>query len=119
MYMFPRKVYSSDATKFPACHFSSRTCRVSFDANTYSVPAQHAQQLLSLKAYPERIRIFDSERLVAEHDAEAEGVVGLVALDHGDAVLREVPLHQDGEVEARRAAADDRDAHGRLQVLGM
>lgn len=47
---------------------SSRTCRVRFDANTYSVPAQHAQQLLQLQAYPERIRILDGgQRLVAEH----------------------------------------------------
>lgn len=47
---------------------SSRTCRVRFDANTYSVPAQHAQQLLQLQAYPDRIRILDGgQRLVAEH----------------------------------------------------
>lgn len=46
---------------------SSRTCRVRFESNTYSVPAQHAQQLLSLQAYPERIRILHDQRLVAEH----------------------------------------------------
>jgi hypothetical protein len=51
------------------------------------------------------------ERGVAEDDAEAEAVVGAVALDHGDAGVGEVALHQDGEVEPGGAAADDRDAH--------
>jgi hypothetical protein len=34
-------------------------------------------------------------------------------------VLRKIPLHQDGEIEAGWAAADDRDAHGRLLLDGM
>src|SRR5262249_59520252 len=45
------------------------------------------------------------ERLIGEHDAEAEGVVGPVALEHGDARLRPGLLHEDREVEAGRAAA--------------
>jgi hypothetical protein len=52
------------------------------------------------------------ERGVGEDDAEAEGVVRLVALHHRDAGGREVPLHQDGEVEAGGAAADHGYAHG-------
>jgi transposase len=46
---------------------SSRTCRVRFDANTYSVPAPHARQLLHLKAFTDRLLILEGERLVAEH----------------------------------------------------
>lgn len=46
---------------------SDRICRVRFDANTYSVPAQYARQSLTLKAYPERLLILQGERLVAEH----------------------------------------------------
>src|SRR5262249_60521977 len=51
------------------------------------------------------------ERLVGEHDAEAEGVVGPVALEHGDARLRPGFLREDREVEAGRAAADDVNLH--------
>ena len=55
------------------------------------------------------------KRLVGEHHAEAERVVGLVALEHGDARLRPRLFHQDGEVEAGRAAADDVNVHARLR----
>ena len=55
------------------------------------------------------------QRLVGEHHAEAERVVRLVALEHGDARLRPRLFHQDGEVEAGRAAADDVNVHARLR----
>src|SRR5262249_175588 len=51
------------------------------------------------------------ERLVGEHDPEAEGVVRPVALEHGDARLRPSLLREDREVEAGRAAADDVNLH--------
>ena len=51
------------------------------------------------------------ERLVGEHDAEAEGVVGAVALDHLDRGVGTARLHQDGEVQPGRAAADHVYAH--------
>ena len=54
------------------------------------------------------------ERLVGEHHAEAEGIVGPVALEHGDARLRPCLLHQDREIEAGRAAADHVNFHARL-----
>jgi hypothetical protein len=54
------------------------------------------------------------ERLVREHHAEAEGVVGPVALEHGDARLRPSLFHEDGEVEPGRAAADHMNLHRRL-----
>ena len=45
------------------------------------------------------------ERGVREDHAEAEGVVGPVALDHGDLVVRIGLLHQERQVEAGRSAA--------------
>src|ERR1051325_5030939 len=56
------------------------------------------------------------QRLIREHDAEAESVVGLVPLEHGDARLRPRLLHQNGEVQAGRTAADDVNLHARLQA---
>jgi hypothetical protein len=51
------------------------------------------------------------ERGVREDHAEAEGVVGAVALEHGDLVGRVGRLHEDREVEARRSPADRDDLH--------
>jgi hypothetical protein len=41
--------------------------RVTFDANTYSVPAEYASCLLTLKAYPDEICLYHQEQLVARH----------------------------------------------------
>ena len=46
---------------------SSRVCRVHFDSNSYSVPATHARQVLSLKAYTDRILVLDGHQAVADH----------------------------------------------------
>ena len=56
------------------------------------------------------------QRLVGEHHAEAERVVRLVALEHGDARLRPRLFHQDGEVEAGRTPTDDVNIHARLRA---
>src|SRR5262249_56224352 len=56
-----------------------------------------------------RLRIGPSQRgqrLVREHDAPAVGVGGAIALEHRE-LVRAIPLlHQQGEVQAGRAAAD-------------
>src|ERR1700730_13611217 len=51
------------------------------------------------------------QRLVREHDAEAERVVRAVALEDGEPHLRPGLLGQDREIKPRRAAADDIDLH--------
>ena len=48
--------------------------------------------------------------LVGEHHPPAEGVVGPIALDHGHLQRRKAPLHQQPEVQTRRAATDAQDA---------
>ena len=57
-------------------------------------------------------RLQVAQRLVGEHHAPAEGVVGPVALDHRDPVRGVLLLHEQREVQARRAAADADDVHG-------
>jgi len=46
---------------------ASNRCRVTVDTNRYSVPAAWASAPLTLKLYADRLRLFDGERLVAEH----------------------------------------------------
>ena len=56
------------------------------------------------------------ERRVGEDDAEAEGVVGPVALDDDDVVGGVRLLHEQGEIEPRRTTADADDLHA--SILG-
>lgn len=53
-----------------------------------------------------------AECLVGEDHAEAEGVVGGVALPDGDVVGRVELFHESSEVEAAGATANDRDLQG-------
>ena len=45
----------------------SRQFRITLDTNRYSVPAEYAGARLTLKTYPDRLLIYDSEKLVARH----------------------------------------------------
>ena len=49
--------------------------------------------------------------LVGQNDSPAEGVEGLVALDHHDTVRRVLQLHQQAEIQPGRAATDTQDVH--------
>ncbi len=46
---------------------ASRTCRVPFEANCYSVPPHLAGCRLMLKAWPDRICVYHDQQLVARH----------------------------------------------------
>jgi NAD(P)-dependent dehydrogenase (short-subunit alcohol dehydrogenase family) len=56
-------------------------------------------------------RLEGLQRLVGEDDAEAERVVGPVALVDRDPRVGPTRFDQDGRVQPRRAAAEDRDLH--------
>lgn len=53
-----------------------------------------------------------AECFIGKHHTETEGVVRQVALIDGDLVSRISLFHQQGQIEAGRAAPDNRDAHG-------
>jgi hypothetical protein len=42
--------------------------RVSYDANRYSVPAEYASTLLTLKVYPHRLCMYHQDKLIARHE---------------------------------------------------
>jgi transposase len=41
--------------------------RIQVDGNRYSVPCQYASRQLTLKRFPDRLLVYDQDRLVAEH----------------------------------------------------
>ena len=45
---------------------ASTQFRVAWDTNTYTVPARHAGQWLTIKAYADRVCIYEREQLVAD-----------------------------------------------------
>ena len=58
------------------------------------------------------------ERRIGEHHAEAERIVGAVALIHRDLGLRPLLLQQDRRIKPGRSTTDDRDLHGSLRRSG-
>ncbi|MEA3278493.1 MAG: IS21 family transposase [Pseudomonadota bacterium] len=46
---------------------ASRCFRVTWETNRYSVPAEYASTLLTLKVYPQRLCIYHHDQLVARH----------------------------------------------------
>jgi transposase len=62
----PGPVHPYDIGTVLTVRASSRF-RVSYDANRYSVPAQYASTILTLKVYPDRLCIYHREKLVARH----------------------------------------------------
>lgn len=47
---------------------ASSQFRVILDTNRYSVPAEYARTLLTLKAYPDRLCVYTGDKLIARHD---------------------------------------------------
>jgi len=46
---------------------ASNRFRVALDTNHYSVPAEHASTLLTLKATPDQIAVYSQDKLIAQH----------------------------------------------------
>ena len=64
-------------------------CRVVVETNRYSVPPAYAGQLLTLKIYAERLRLFSGDKLVAEHLRSYEKRQDLEQPDHVQTLLHE------------------------------
>jgi len=62
----PGPVHPYDIGTVLTVRASSRF-RVSHDANRYSVPAEYASTILTLKVYPDRLCIYHREKLIARH----------------------------------------------------
>lgn len=68
---------------------ATNRCRVVIETNRYSVPPACAGQLLTLKLYADRLRLFTGERLMAEHRRSYEKRQDVEHPDHVQTLLHE------------------------------
>ena len=66
---------------------ANRCCRISFQANRYSVPHLYASQKLTLKIDPERLCIFHHEKLIATHARSYDRQHKFIDPDHQKELL--------------------------------
>jgi len=66
---------------------ANRCCRISFQANRYSVPHLYASQKLTLKIDPERLCIFHHEKLIATHARSYDRQQKITDPDHQKELL--------------------------------
>ena len=93
-YLSPLPLYPFDIATVSQVR-ASRQFRITLDTNRYSVPAHFAGQALTLKTYPDRLCIYQGDKLIARH---------LRSYDrHGDF---EDPDHPKALLEHRKKARD-------------
>jgi transposase len=68
---------------------ASSQFRITLDTNRYSVPAEFANQRLTVKAYPDRICIYQQDRLIARHLRSFDRHQDIEDPDHPKALLEQ------------------------------
>ena len=80
---------------------ASSQFRVTLDTNRYSVPAEYAGAKLTLKAYPDRLCIYDREKLVARHVRSYERRKDFEHPDHPKELLAQRKKARDQKILMR------------------
>ena len=80
---------------------ASRQFRVAVDGNRYSVPAEYAGALLTLKAYPDRICIYHQQKLIARHVRTYDRRQDIELPDHPKALLAQRRKARDQKIFMR------------------
>jgi len=68
---------------------ASSQFRITLDTNRYSVPAEFANQPVTVKAYPERVCIYHQDRLIARHVRSFDRHQDIEDPDHPKALLEQ------------------------------
>jgi len=68
---------------------ASSQFRIVLDTNRYSVPARFAGQLLTVKAYPDRLCLYDQNELIARHARSFDRRQDIEDPDHPKALLEQ------------------------------
>ena len=69
--------------------------RIRCESNTYSVPPQFVGQRLTLKLYPDKLRLYHENQLVAEHPRSYDRRQDREDPDHGKALLAKTTKKRD------------------------
>ena len=80
---------------------ANRQFRVTLDTNHYSVPARFAGQALTLKAYPDRVCIYQGETLIARHTRSWGRHQDIEDPDHPKALIAQRRHARDAQVTKR------------------
>jgi len=87
---------------------ASRQFRVAVDGNRYSVPAEYAGALLTLKAYPDRICVYHREKLIARHVRTYDRGKDFELPDHPKALLAQRRKARDQKIFMRFLSLSDK-----------
>jgi len=75
--------------------------RIRLDTNRYSVPAEYAGQILSLKTYPDRLCIHHQEKLIARHLRSYERRKDIEDPDHPKELIKQRKKARDQKIFLR------------------
>jgi len=80
---------------------ANRQFRVTLDTNHYSVPARFAGQAVTLKAYPDRVCLYQGETLIARHARSWDRHQDIEDADHPKALIAQRRHARDAQVTKR------------------
>ena len=87
---------------------ASRQFRVAVDGNRYSVPAEYAGALLTLKTYPDRLCIYHQQKLIARHVRSYDRKKDFELPDHPKALLAQRRKARDQKIFMRFLSLSDK-----------
>jgi len=87
---------------------ASRQFRVAVDGNRYSVPAEYAGARLTLKTYPDRICIYQQEKMIARHVRSYDRKKDFELPDHPKALLAQRRKARDQKIFRRFLSLSER-----------
>ncbi len=83
---------------------ASNQFRITIDTNRYSVPAEYAGNLLTLKTYPDRLCIYSQDKLIARHVRSYDRHQDFEDPDHPKALLAQRRRARDQKIYMRFVA---------------
>ena len=87
---------------------ASRQFRITLETNRYSVPAHYAGHILTLKTYPDRLCLYQGDKLIARHARRYERFQDIEDPDHPKALLEQRKKARDHKVFMRFLALSPR-----------
>ena len=80
---------------------ASSQFRITLDTNRYSVPAEYASMALTLKSYPDRLCLYDDQKLIARHTRCYDRHRDIENPDHPRALLKQRKKAKDQQIFGR------------------